>query len=438
MSGPSPIQEQLSSAEDIDPVSILRQLDRILASKRFRDSKRYTAVLDFVVRQTLAGHEDSLKERTLGVEVFHRRADYDTSVDPVVRVTVGEVRKRLAQFYLEPEHASDLRIELPLGTYVPEFGYPKQRSAPEEPVKAERPGVAIEPPTALSLPIQEAIGGADPIQEPRIDLISPETSNSRLRYVVLAVVAVILISVAIVAGPGWWVRHNEEAQFWGPFLKNRAPIVILMGQPVDPDPQTTASEDIFQNQHTAQNEVFLPDAITLSRVSNILGPHRYRVASARQASDQALLKTPLILVGGFNNPWTTRLLQPLPFSLVEAGSDVNPSLSPQVLEIVDHRSKARSPWVVDFRQPIEKMSHDYSIIARFHDDATEGPVIVIAGLGSTGTQSAGTFVSSSAYMNQLAAWAPRNWAKKNMEAVIDTEIVDGNPGHPKIVAAEFW
>jgi hypothetical protein len=38
-----------------------------------------------------------------------------------VRVIAGEVRKRLAQYYYEPEHRGELRIELHPGSYVPEF-----------------------------------------------------------------------------------------------------------------------------------------------------------------------------------------------------------------------------------------------------------------------------------------------------------------------------
>jgi hypothetical protein len=34
--------------------------------------------------------------------------------------------------------------------------------------------------------------------------------------------------------------------------------------------------------------------------------------------------------------------------------------------------------------------------------------------------------------------APRDWSGTNMEAVIETEVIDGQVGHPHIVAAEFW
>ena len=84
-----------------------------------------------------------LKERTLGAEVFGRDPRYDTNADPVVRVSAGEVRKRIAQYYHENGHASRVQIELPLGSYAPEFqlrepdaantgAYPERLTSPGE------------------------------------------------------------------------------------------------------------------------------------------------------------------------------------------------------------------------------------------------------------------------------------------------------------------
>src|ERR1700733_1311106 len=100
---------------------LLEQLERIVRSKHFRNSKRYPTFLRFVVEQTLAGKTEALKERTLGVDVFARPSHYDTNDDPIVRVTAGEIRKRIAQYYQEPGHEDELRIDLPLGSYVPHF-----------------------------------------------------------------------------------------------------------------------------------------------------------------------------------------------------------------------------------------------------------------------------------------------------------------------------
>src|SRR6266850_2762967 len=103
--------------------SALSQLARILDSQQFRSSKRCSLFLRYVVEQASQNHFDCFKERKLGVAVFDRDPNYDTNQDPVVRGTAGEVRKRLAQYYLDPGHEKEPRISLPSGSYVPEV-YP--------------------------------------------------------------------------------------------------------------------------------------------------------------------------------------------------------------------------------------------------------------------------------------------------------------------------
>ena len=105
----------------VDGKAVLEQLDRMLKSRHFRNSRRYPAFLDHIVRHTLAGDLDSLKERILGIEVFKRASDYDTAADPVVRISAGEVRKRIALYYHDEGTEQELRIELPAGSYIPVF-----------------------------------------------------------------------------------------------------------------------------------------------------------------------------------------------------------------------------------------------------------------------------------------------------------------------------
>src|ERR1700678_4825947 len=100
---------------------VRQQLNRILAHPLFTNSKRYPVLLAYAVEQALLGNAGELKERTIGVEAFGREPNYDVNLDPVVRTTAAEVRKKLIQYYYSPDHAGELVIELPLGTYVPSF-----------------------------------------------------------------------------------------------------------------------------------------------------------------------------------------------------------------------------------------------------------------------------------------------------------------------------
>src|SRR5208282_4477153 len=104
-----------------DRDAILHELQEVLASPHFCNSKRYPALLKYIVEHTLTGKSELLKERTLGVEVFDRPPTYDTNTDTVVRYTAGEVRKRLLLYYSEHASTSGIRISLPAGSYVAEF-----------------------------------------------------------------------------------------------------------------------------------------------------------------------------------------------------------------------------------------------------------------------------------------------------------------------------
>src|ERR1700722_13090608 len=122
--------------------AVREQLDRILASSLFRHSKRFPDFLRYTVEQALNGDTEDIKERTLGIEVFGRDPLYDTNLDPVVRMTAVEVRKRLAQYYQEHGRENDVRIDFSRGSYIPEFRFPKDVPVPPPSLVIAAPVVA--------------------------------------------------------------------------------------------------------------------------------------------------------------------------------------------------------------------------------------------------------------------------------------------------------
>jgi len=116
--------------------AVRTELTGLLESAAFRTSKRCRDFLEYVVEHTLKGPTDSLKERSIGVELFKLPPDFDAGQHTIVRVTANEVRKKLAQHYLSGNGSTHpVRIELPPGSYRTEFKWetPAPPAAPPAP-----------------------------------------------------------------------------------------------------------------------------------------------------------------------------------------------------------------------------------------------------------------------------------------------------------------
>src|ERR1700693_6593753 len=96
------------SAEQVQLVR--NELESVIASDALTGSKRCQDFLRLVVDHTLAGDLDELRERMIGVEMFHLPADYDTANDAVVRVRATEVRKRLVADFRKKQDVPPHRV----------------------------------------------------------------------------------------------------------------------------------------------------------------------------------------------------------------------------------------------------------------------------------------------------------------------------------------
>ncbi|WP_295808752.1 hypothetical protein [uncultured Nitratireductor sp.] len=99
----------------------LAVLEALLENPGFRASDRNRRFLRFVVEETIAGRADRIKAFTIAVDVFGRDANFDATVDPIVRIAAGQLRKSLRDYYAGPGQADPVQISIPLGAYVPTF-----------------------------------------------------------------------------------------------------------------------------------------------------------------------------------------------------------------------------------------------------------------------------------------------------------------------------
>lgn len=95
-----------------------RVLARLLASPLFAKSRRMGGLLRFLVEHDLQFSNTPLTEHAIGIAVFRRDpAVYCTGDDPVVRVQVGRLRRKLASYYATLGQHDPVRLGVPPGSY---------------------------------------------------------------------------------------------------------------------------------------------------------------------------------------------------------------------------------------------------------------------------------------------------------------------------------
>ena len=402
------------SLTDAERGAIREQLERMLANPLFKHSKRYPNLLRYVVENTLEGRSAELKERSLGVAVFGRDPDYDTNVDPVVRATAAEIRKRIAQYYHEPGHAAELRIDLSPRSYIPEFEMP-----------------APAPPAGVTVP--QAPPAAK--EDRRVKI--------RWRWLAVAAAAVVLL----VAGFGLvrWARRSGLDRFWKPVLDSSNTVLLCMGQREflgsSPEPGQSSLTDLpspskgpvtlFQLYYMGSQNLSLPDVSTTARLTGLLQTKgkAFRIRGELSTGFADLRDGPVILVGAFDNDWTMQLTGPLRFSF-ERDHDT--------FWIKDRQNPSRRDRAVNYRTPYLSLTEDYALISRTLDPTTARMVVVVGGLTGYGTIAAGEFLTDANYVEAMAKGAPRGWERKNVQVVLATKVIHGASGPPRILERYFW
>jgi hypothetical protein len=376
-----------------DGQAVREQLERLLASPTFLTSKRLSAFLRYIVEQTLENGGGDLKERLVGVKVFGRSPDYDTGAEPVVRVSAGELRKRLAQYYYEPAHAAELRIELPTGSYHPVFHFPAPSHAPATGlIAAETRVVEIEQPQ-----------------------VAPSEVRFRSRRMLIAggvagVLAAGIASIAIFGMPG-----NAYDQFWEPVIQAEGPVLIYAG-----------------GNH-ADNRMVVEDALALVDLTGDLRAKgkAYRILTEPDLTPETMKQGPSVLIGAFTNPISRRLTEQLRFTFArDEGS------GPAYIQ--DRQNPGRRDWVMPPNLPPDASYTDYAIISRVVDPVTDRVGVVSAGIRKRGTFAAAEFLSHPEQLEMLTGRAPRDWRGMNMQAVLSVAVRDGKADPARVIASYFW
>ena len=230
-----------------DAARLHKHLKEVIEGEAFKGSQRSGQFLTYIVEESIAGRSTALKERVIGVKLFGRDPSYDTGEDAIVRVTASDVRRRLLQHYGKYGFTSEFRINLPLGSYIPEIT--------REPLKTAGVRTPPELPVAASVPFTAA-GEAGPSETP-----SPRLRKGWLLF------AVLMVACNAVLWAIFWSHFSRAAAPvsilpWPAFFQSTRPTKLITSDPNIVEIQEVTGATISLSDYA--NQRFIPNMSSLS------------------------------------------------------------------------------------------------------------------------------------------------------------------------------
>lgn len=183
------------------------QVRRVLQSKAFRTSEVHRNLLHYLAEKSLCGEAESLKEYTVGLDVFAKPESYDPRQESVVRMHMARLRQKLGEYYRTEGVDDPIVVDLPKGAFK----------------------VTFEPRANLA-----AAGPEGPAR-----ILRPRASEfSRTTVLLLGLLAIALactaylgirlaqVSRATLPSPTVWTPELRD--LWAPLLSTDRPLVVVL------------------------------------------------------------------------------------------------------------------------------------------------------------------------------------------------------------------
>lgn len=384
-------------------------IERILNSPEFRRAIRLRELLEYIGRQSIQKGVNMIPEQEIGQAVFGRSADYDTSLDNIVRVNVTELRKRLS-LYFEGEGAGEkLLLEIPRGSYIPVFSH-RPASAPDRPIaeSSETPEAALDN--------------------------TAERPHQPYRRAFFTVLGVAVVACCAVAFLYWrntdlqnqlypWQADGVQRDFWFEFFGSQNEVDLITA-----DSSLALASDFLRRpvslndylDYKYKNIVDAPDltpdtrdvlTTVLNRGLGSVGDFRVaaeimalnghaanlKFSSARAFNPESAKNNNVILIGGpGSNPWYELYKDRLDFYVAYDSARRYPSLI--------NRAPAAG------ENPVYEIYGDpnlgFSVVAFIPNLSPHRSALIIAGTDSQATLAAGDWITSSEGLRWIRQKAP--------------------------------
>ena len=220
------------------------QVRRILESKTFRTSEVHRNLLNYLAEKSLAGDADSLKEYTVGLDVFSKPSSYDPRQESVVRMHMARLRQKLGEYYRTEGVEDSVIVDIPKGAFKVTFDEKPVAPVPEP----EAPAIVPVPPRP-SYKIELILGG---LLLAAVALAS--YFGLRLREVEHTTAMTV---------PATWTPELRE--LWAPLMAQDRPLVVCLATEANSDSKSAPS---LTGIATA-NGAFLLGQFLANRIQNV-------------------------------------------------------------------------------------------------------------------------------------------------------------------------
>ncbi len=218
------------------------QVQRIIQSKAFRTSEVHRNLLQYLAEKSLSGTADSLKEYTVGLDVFSKPASYDPRQESVVRMHVARLRQKLAEYYRSEGMEDPVVVDVPKGGFKVTF---EARAVPEPIAAAPTPEIA------------------------------KRTQKRQIQLILGGFIAILIVAALIFALTQQFGRASNNGsasasaaypsadvqQIWGPMLNTNRPLMVCLGSSHGVTEVGTASASFLLGQFLSHRK----DNVLLTR-----------------------------------------------------------------------------------------------------------------------------------------------------------------------------
>jgi hypothetical protein len=435
---------------EISEDEVRRELESVLLSPIFARTDRLQRFLQYVCERTLNGEASAINEYLIGNVVFQRGPDYSPNEDSVVRRQAHTLRRKLQEYYEEEGRNSSIRIELPVGRYVPMF---RRREADVGP-----------PPTPVDAPLEVPARPAGP------DIgVASGVRPRRWVWMAAGGSAIVLFLAGWVAAlathPDRLSRLDSPvAEIWGDWLRDPEGMVICFSNPLsagmkylpEPLPPDTVPKHVPLNDEQAAfvrqaihlgsgGYLYLGPGFAQAKMGEAIGAASLtalfakagapvRTTQSRFVTWDDLPRMNLIVMGSDDvNRWVDPLLEHHPFGTVATSA-----AQPRAILNTKPEPGEKSEYRVEYAPDQVELLRQYVLISMIPGVDGRRKLLLISGLGTQATQSAAEFLTTNTSLGELLAalrkGAPRHVGPWRFQALLSTEVHDKVPTKTTMLA----